>query len=108
MRFTPDSYSWRWGDGTSNTFSAPGSTWESLGQARLTETPTSHVYERRGAVTVGLDIGFSVEFRLGEGPWTRVEGSVAGAAADVPVFVGTATTVIVPGDCRSDPAGAGC
>ncbi|RUQ97092.1 hypothetical protein [Labedella endophytica] len=112
VRFTPHAYRWDWGDGTTDTFSTPGATWEDLDQDRFTETPTSHTYTERGTVTISLHVDYAVEYRLSAdgddaGSWTTVTGTVA-SSTTVDAYVGTATTVIVPEDCNVDPAGIGC
>jgi hypothetical protein len=107
VRFTPTAYRWTWGDGSSDAFTTPGSTWEDLGLPRFSETDTSHTYTTRGTLTVSLAVDYTVDYRVDGGTWTSVAGTVAGDAS-VDAYVGTATTVIVPDDCTADPAGTGC
>jgi hypothetical protein len=107
LRFTPTSYTWSWGDGSSDTVTTAGRTWEELGVPRFTETDTSHVYDERGTVTVSLEIAHRVEYSVDGAPWTTVVGTVA-TAATVEAYVGTARTVLVDGDCIDHLDGAGC
>jgi hypothetical protein len=107
VRFMPVSYTWTWGDGTADTVTEPGRTWEELRLPRFSETPTSHVYTERGTVTVGLDVAYAVAFRFGGGDWVTVDGSVS-AQTTLNAYVGSAQTVLVPGDCRADPVAIGC
>ncbi|WP_166408882.1 hypothetical protein [Labedella phragmitis] len=107
VRFSPSSYSWDWGDGSSDTFSTAGSTWEDLGVPRFTATNTSHVFEDRGPTTVALSVAYAVEVSVEGGEWIHVAGTVA-ATTTVDGYVGTAKTVLVDGDCMEDPTGPGC
>ncbi|RUR01506.1 hypothetical protein ELQ94_08420 [Labedella endophytica] len=107
VRFTPVSYTWTWGDGTADTVTEPGRTWEELRLPRFSETPTSHVYTERGTMTVGLDVAYAVAFRFDGGDWVTVDGSVS-AQTTLDAYVGSAQTVLVPGDCRADPVAIGC
>ena len=50
VRFTPVAFHWNYGDGKAATRSTKGATWEALGIPEFGRTPTSHVYERGGAV----------------------------------------------------------
>lgn len=107
VRFAPASYTWTWGDGHADTFSQSGRTWSDLGLPRFSETATSHTYTERGTVTVGLSVAHSVAYRLGDGEWVTVDGTVA-ATVDLDAYVGTARTVLVPADCVADPSADGC
>jgi hypothetical protein len=107
VRFSPSTYSWDWGDGSSDTFSTPGSTWEDLGLPRFTATDTSHVFEERGPTTVALSVAYAVKVSVEGGEWIHVAGTVA-ATTTVDGYVGTAKTVLVDGDCTEDPSGPGC
>jgi hypothetical protein len=107
VRFTPTSYTWSWGDGSSDTVTTAGRTWDELGVPRFTPTATSHVYDERGTVTVSLEIAHRVEYSLNGAPWTTVVGTVA-TAASIDAYVGTARTVLVDGDCTQHPDDPGC
>jgi hypothetical protein len=108
VRFTPTSYRWAYGDGTSATKRTPGGTWEALGIAEFEPTPTSHVYERVGDYTITLDIVFAAEYRFDGGPWRPVIGTITLPANDLQIRVGTAKTVLVEHDCLANPSGPGC
>lgn len=107
VRFTPVSYNWSWGDGSADTVTTPGRTWEDLGLPRFSETATSHVFTERGTVTVSLSVSYVVDYALSRGAWTRVSGTVA-TAATVDAYVGTAKTVLVDGTCVEYPGDPGC
>jgi hypothetical protein len=107
VRFTPTSYNWDWGDGSTDTYSVPGDTWEELDLPRFSETATSHVFDERGDTTVGLAVDYAVDVSLDGGDWITIEGTVA-AATTIPARVVAGKTVLVDGDCADDPTGAGC
>jgi len=108
VRFTPTTYRWAYGDGTSATKSTPGGTWAALGIAEFEPTPTSHVYERVGDYTITLSIVFVAEYRFDGSPWRPVVGTITLPANDLYIRVGTAKTVLVEDDCLANPSGPGC
>lgn len=108
VRFTPTTYLWAYGDGTSATKSTMGATWAAQGIAEFEPTPTSHVYDELGNYTITLDIVFTAEYRFAGGPWRPVVGTITLPANDLYLRVGTAKTVLVEHDCQQNPAGPGC
>ena len=108
VRFTPTTYLWAYGDGTTSTKSTPGGTWAAQGIAEFEPTPTSHVYEQLGDYTITLSIVFAAEYRFAGGPWRPVVGTITLPANDLHIRVGTAKTVLVEHDCLANPAGPGC
>lgn len=108
VRFTPVSYAWTYGDGTSATRAAPGRSWAALRQAEFTATSTSHVYARTGSYTIRLTISFAAEYRFDGGAWRSVSGTIPLRANDLYLRAGTAQTVLVDRDCAAHPGGPGC
>jgi hypothetical protein len=108
VRFTPTTYLWAYGDGTSATRGTTGGTWASQGIAEFDPTPTSHVYEEVGDYTITLSIVFAAEYRFAGGPWHPVVGTLTLPANDLHIRVGTAKTVLVEHDCLANPGGPGC
>jgi hypothetical protein len=108
VRFTPTTYRWAYGDGTSATKHTPGGRWAALGIAEFEPTPTSHVYERIGDYTITLSIVFAAEYRFDGGVWRPVIGTITLPANDLHIRVGTAKTVLVEHDCLANPSGPGC
>jgi hypothetical protein len=108
VRFTPTSYRWNYGDGSSATKSTKGGTWEALGIDEFERTPTSHVYDELGDYTITLSIVFAAEYRFNGGPWRPVVGTLTLPANDLQIRVGTAKTVLVEHDCLANPSGPGC
>jgi hypothetical protein len=94
VRFTPIAYQWDYGDGTGRTTTTGGSSWQALGQAELTATPTSHVFATAGARTIRVTVAFAAEYRLGAGAWAAVVGEVTAIAPPVPVRVVVERTLL--------------
>lgn len=108
VRFTPNGYDWRWGDGMTTRTTTPGSTWAAGGLPEFSETPTSHVFSERGSYAVSVTVSYTVEFSIADLPWRGVSGTLNGPAAITTVVAGTAKTVLVDGECTRDPTGPGC
>lgn len=108
VRFTPMSYRWNYGDGTTATTSSKGDTWAALGIAEFEPTSTSHVYEQVGDYRITLSIVFVAEYRFDGSAWRPVIGSLTLPANDLYIRAGTAKTVLVEQDCLANPGGPGC
>ncbi|GHD48421.1 hypothetical protein [Mycetocola manganoxydans] len=108
VRFTPSSYSWSWGDGTSTRSSVPGATWSSLGLPEFSTTPTSHVFDEKGLYRVSVTVSYTVEFRVATLAWRSIAGTLPGPATVVAAVAGTAKTVLVDRECTRNPSGPGC
>jgi hypothetical protein len=108
VRFTPTTWTWDFGDGTSSSYRTPGASWAALGIGEFEQTATSHVYATATTATIRLTIDYSAEYRLGAGEWTPIAGSLPVQAPPMTVVAGGAKTVLVGRDCGSNPRGPGC
>ncbi len=108
VRFTPVSWHWNYGDGSTATRSTPGATWAALGKHEFDATPTSHVYRTPGEVTITLTIDFAAEYRVGSMSWTDIAGVIPVPANPLYATVGDAKTVLVERACDVNPSGPGC
>ena len=108
VRFTPIAFHWDYGDGTTATKSTKGTTWAAQGVGEFDPTPTSHVYEQVGNLTITLDITFAAEYRYDGSSWRPVVGTITLPANDLYIWVGTVKTVLVDEDCIQNPRGPGC
>jgi hypothetical protein len=108
VRFTPRSWTWDYGDGSTRTSARPGASWSALGVPEFEQTATSHVYATAATATVRLTIGFGAEYRLAGGEWTPIAGTLAVPAPPVALTARAADTVLVGADCGRDPGGPGC
>src|SRR5829696_4054171 len=108
VRFHPVGYRWTHSDGGAVQASAPGATWEALGQAEFTDTATSHRYVASGRYTVELAVVYVAEYRFNGSVWRWIDGTLSVEAPPQPVLVGEFDTVLVAGDCNVRPDGPGC
>lgn len=99
VRFTPRTYQWSFGDGTSATTALGGSRWDQLGLPDFSTTATSHSYAQAGNFTAQVTVHYGVEYRIGGGAWTAVSGEVIRDASTPIVIVLNADTVLTAGDC---------
>lgn len=107
IRFTPDTYTFDYGDGGRRTSTSPGVPWGASGQAQFTPTDTSHVYTARGIYTVTVTVTYAADVDLGAG-WVPINGTLDGPPASQQVRVVTAHTALVQGTCKERPGGPGC
>lgn len=107
VRFAPAGYDYIYGDGSSATLTTPGQTWEALGQAQFTPTPTSHVYLEPGVYPARVDIRYTAQVDLGGG-WIDVPGQLTTSGATQDIRILEARTALVAHTCDENPAGVGC
>jgi len=108
VRFTPIRYDWRFGDGETNATSSPGATWEQLGLAEFSPTPTSHRYRAVLSVAPTVTVTYAVAYRWFGQDWISVDGTLSRDASAPIVFVQNADTVLVASVCRAGRIGPGC
>lgn len=108
VRFTPTSYLWTYGDGTSRRSAVSGESWGALGQAEFTSTPTSHMYKRTGVYTVSVTVTYHADYRIGTQGWTSIDGTLTRTAGTSLDIVAGATAVLVDKDCSPSVAAPGC
>lgn len=107
VRFTPVGYDFRFGDGASTSTEAPGTSWDALGQAQFTPTPTSHTYADRGEYTASVDVRYTAEIDLGIG-WFPINGELTASGAGQEVRIFEAHTALVAHTCELAPTSPGC
>lgn len=107
VRFTPSTYEFHYGDGSSSTTRVGGQTWSALGQAQFTPTDTSHTYRERGAYQADVDVRYTAEIDLGSG-WFPISGELTtqGPAQQIRIF--EAQTALVAYTCAQKPDAPGC
>ncbi len=99
VRFTPVTWHWNFGDGSTATSSSGGDTWEHLGLPRFSTTPTSHVYRERSRYTVSLGIEYRADYRYDGGDWNPIEGTLTVPVGSEPVRVFVGSTVLTARGC---------
>ena len=108
VRFTPVSWRWTYGDGSSRASATGGATWASLGLPEFEPTATSHVFGSPGTFTIQLTVSFAAEYRFGGPTWVPIAGTLAVPANSIVATAGDAQTVLVARDCVANPQGIGC
>lgn len=108
VRFTPQAFSWGYGDGIHAETATGGRTWKELGLPEFSPTPTSHVYSASGSYGVSLSVQYTAQYRIGSAPWQDVPGTLALSAPTFTVIAADAKTVLVQRNCQLDPRGPGC
>jgi len=106
VRWTPTSYVFDYGDGTTETSDASGTAWSGTDES-WTETETSHAYAERDDVTASLTVVFTAEVDAGGG-WFSVPGTLPVEAPPVSVKIFEVETVLTNGDCMANPSAPGC
>lgn len=107
VRFTPKTYVFHYGDGSSRTSATGGRTWSELGQAQFTATPTSHAYAERGTYTARADVSYTAEIGLAD-RWHPLAGQLTIEGADQSIRVYEAKTALVARTCEEQPTAPGC
>jgi len=108
VRFTPIRYDWSFGDGETNVTSSPGATWEQLGVAEFSTTPTSHRYRTVQSAVPVVSVTYSVAYQWFGQDWISVDGTLSRDASAPIVFVQNADTVLVTSPCRASRIAPGC
>jgi hypothetical protein len=108
VRFTPVAYRWRYGDGETASLASRGAQWAALGLREFDATATSHIYRASGTYAIDLDVDYTAEYRIRDGAWTRIAGTLRLPANRLIATAGDAVTVLVDRDCAIAPSGPGC
>lgn len=91
----PSEFSWRTGQGDGFTTGDPGQAY----QASLPMSAyVTHRYLRAGDVELGLDTTWTARWRVGDGPWRPVDGTVTTSSDPVPLEIVTARPQLVSYD----------
>ncbi len=107
VRFTPASFTFDYGDGTTATRPTGGASWTELGQAPFTPTDTSHVYEHRGTYDTTVTVHYTAGIDLGTG-WIPLDGSLPVTSPTRTIRIYEAHTALVHHTCIEDPDAPGC
>jgi hypothetical protein len=73
LRIHATSYTWNHGDNTTQTTDWPGKPWE---RGTSIEHYITHTYDNTGNVTPSVQVTWSAEYRIGNGTWQPVNGTV--------------------------------
>ena len=108
VMFTPIAFRWSFGDGATSTSTNGGASWAALGIAEFSETATSHVYTARGTYSVVLTVDYLAHYSFGDQGWRPVEGIVTVPSLPFAIMAANESTVLIAGDCLTNPRGPGC
>ncbi|TFD52222.1 hypothetical protein E3T55_06320 [Cryobacterium frigoriphilum] len=108
VRFTPISYSWDYGDGTTGTSTNGGATWQWLNLPEFSETDTSHTYESTGEYTITPSVTYRAEYRYAGSDWLPVDGTISITGPPNTATAWIVRTALVAQNCIDDPQGIGC
>jgi hypothetical protein len=87
LHIVPSGFGWRFGDGKRLDTADAGAPYPDL---RVT-----HTYQRKGDVSPAVDTTYTATYRVNDGPWAEVPGSVTVPGVPVGLEVLTATPVLV-------------
>ncbi|MDO9496219.1 MAG: hypothetical protein Q7J48_11010, partial [Nocardioides sp.] len=87
LRIRPSSFEWHFGDGASLATESAGSPYPHL--------EITHNYATKGQVGPSVDTTYEAEFRVNDGPWGPVPGTVTIAGDSVALDVVEATPTLV-------------
>jgi len=107
VRFTPASFTISPGDGTSYRTTTGGASWNTLGAAQFTATPTSHAYPARGTYTATATVHYAAAVDFGNG-WIPVPGTLDITTSATTLRIVEVHTALVDRTCTEDPSGPGC
>ncbi|WP_405372691.1 MULTISPECIES: hypothetical protein [unclassified Microbacterium] len=107
VRFTPVSYLFVYGDGTTRESTTAGREWSELGVPQFTATETSHSYDDVGTYTARVDVRYAAAGDAGFG-WFPIDGLLTVPSATTGIRVVEVETALVERTCREDPGGPGC
>ena len=108
VRFTPQRWTWNYGDGSAKTSTTPGASWAAQNLVEFAPTATSHVFANPGSYTIDLTVQYSAEYQFAGAGWVPVDGTLDLPANRIVATANDANTVLVNRDCRQDPRGPGC
>lgn len=89
LRIWPASFGWRFGDGESDQTTSPGAAYPDL--------EITHEYLSKGRVSPSVDTTYAAQFRVGQGPWRDVAGTVTIPGSPQALRVVEARPVLVGG-----------
>jgi hypothetical protein len=84
---TAQSFRWHFGDGTSTTTTEPGAPYPAM--------DITHRYtDAHVTVRASVDVAYTGRFRVGDGAWQTIPGSVTIAGPSAPLRVSEATAML--------------
>jgi hypothetical protein len=89
---------WSFGDNSTDSSAGPGKAYTSSDPCRTAQCPGyfGHTYLHTGGVTIGAQLTWTGQFRVDNGAWQAIPGTVTAAATNETIRVKEARGVLVP------------
>jgi len=107
VTFSPESYTWDWGDGTVTTTTDAGASWQQLGAPDWAQTATSHRYTQRGDYTITLTVNYTATVTA-NGRNIPVDGTVTGPGTHATIKIVESKRALIHDECITQPDREGC
>ena len=101
VELTPVKYRWRYGDGEARTSRTAGKMLPTRADVWEKETPTSHMYQKRGTFRVEATVTYTGKYSLDNGEtWDTIPGTLETQATPLDIRVWSMRSVNVSGPCQ--------
>ena len=101
VELTPVKYRWKYGDGEARTSRTAGKMLPTKADVWEKETPTSHMYQKRGTYRVEATVTYTGKYSLDNGEtWDTIPGTLETQATPLDIRVWSMRSVNVSGPCQ--------
>ena len=101
VELTPIKYRWKYGDGEARTSRTAGKMLPTRADMWEKETPTSHMYQKRGTYRVEATVTYAGKYSLDNGEtWDTIPGTLETQATPLDIRVWSMRSVNVSGPCQ--------
>ncbi|MCG7303725.1 hypothetical protein MHJ63_00265 [Pseudoglutamicibacter albus] len=101
VELTPIKYRWKYGDGEARTSKTAGKMLPTRADVWEKETPTSHMYQKRGTFRVEATVTYTGKYSLDNGEtWDTIPGTLETQATPLDIRVWSMRSVNVSGPCQ--------
>ena len=101
VELTPIKYRWKYGDGEARTSRTAGKMLPTRADVWEKETPTSHMYQKRGTYRVEATVTYAGKYSLDNGEtWDTIPGTLETQATPLDIRVWSMRSVNVSGPCQ--------
>ena len=101
VELTPIKYRWKYGDGEARTSRTAGKMLPTKADVWEKETPTSHMYQKRGTYRVEATVTYTGKYSLDNGEtWDTIPGTLETQATPLDIRVWSMRSVNVSGPCQ--------
>lgn len=95
VRFTHAN--WDYGDGNTDSLDQPGKPYTDADPCKVVSCPDyqGHIFTTTGTKTVTMSVTWSAQYRIGNGPWQNLDGTITGPASSTTITVRQARGILV-------------